>query len=115
MRSQAPEGSKRKSSAPLSPDAQARHDALVVAKALMQFPPKDGDPKIYQEWRARVEALIDYADSGPTPIRLGPPLSTTLRLPGVQHARRGLIPMVSAKLRLHPLHCRVRHLQWRTG
>ena len=47
-RSEAPEGSKSKSSAPLSPDAQARHDALVAAKALMQFPPSDGDPKIYQ-------------------------------------------------------------------
>ena len=33
----------------------------------MQFPPKDGDPKIYQEWRARVEALLDYADGGPRP------------------------------------------------
>ena len=47
-RSEAPEGSKSKSSAPLSPDAQARHDALGAAKALMQFPPSDGDPKIYQ-------------------------------------------------------------------
>ena len=45
--SEAPEGSKSKSSAPLSPDAQARHNALVTAKALMQFLPKDGDPKIY--------------------------------------------------------------------
>ena len=60
MRSEDPEGSKSKSSAPLSPDAQARHDALVAAKALMQFPPKDGDPKIYQDWRAPVEALLDY-------------------------------------------------------
>ena len=33
----------------------------------MQFPPKDGDPKIYQEWRACVEALLDYADGGPRP------------------------------------------------
>ena len=33
----------------------------------MQFPPKDGDPKIYQEWRAHVEALLDYADGGPRP------------------------------------------------
>ena len=33
----------------------------------MQFPPKDDDPKIYQEWRARVEALLDYADGGPRP------------------------------------------------
>ena len=33
----------------------------------MQFPPKDSDPKIYQEWRARVEALLDYADDGPRP------------------------------------------------
>ena len=63
-RSEAPEGSKSKSSTPLSPDAQARHDALVAAKALMQFPPSDGDPKIYQAWRARVEALLDYADGG---------------------------------------------------
>ena len=60
IRSEAPEGSKSKSSAPLSPDAQARHDALVAAEALMQFPPKDGDPKIYQVWRSRVEALLDY-------------------------------------------------------
>ena len=35
MRFEAPEGSKSKSSAPLSPDTQARHDALVAAKALM--------------------------------------------------------------------------------
>ena len=33
----------------------------------MQFPPKDGDPKIYQDWRARVEALLDYTDGGPWP------------------------------------------------
>ena len=33
----------------------------------MQFPPKDGDPKIYQEWRARVEGLLNYADGGPRP------------------------------------------------
>ena len=64
MRSEYPRVS---SSAPLSPDAQARHDALVAAKALMQFPPNDGDPKIYQEWRAHVEALLDYADGGPRP------------------------------------------------
>ena len=51
MRSEAPEGSKSKSSAPLSLDALARHDALVAAKALMQCPPKDGDPNIYQAWR----------------------------------------------------------------
>ena len=67
MRSEAPEGSKSKSSAPLSPDAQAHHDALVATKALMQFPPKDGNPKIYQEWRARMEALLEYADGGPRP------------------------------------------------
>ena len=48
MRSKAPEGSKSKSSAPVSPDAQARHDTLVATKALMQFTPRDGDPKIYQ-------------------------------------------------------------------
>ena len=48
MRSEAPEGSKSKSSSPLSPDALAHHDALVATKALMQFPPSDGDPKIYQ-------------------------------------------------------------------
>ena len=66
-RSEAPEGSKSKSLAPLSPDAQARHDALVAAKALMQFPSNDGGPKIYQAWRARVEALLDYADGGPRP------------------------------------------------
>ena len=65
--SEDPEGSKSKSSAPLSPDVQARHDALVAAKALMQFPRKDDDPKIYHEWRARVEALLDYADGGPRP------------------------------------------------
>ena len=66
-RSEAPEGSKSRSSAPLYPDAQARHDALVAAKALMPFPPSNGDPKIYQAWRARVEALLDYADGGPRP------------------------------------------------
>ena len=73
MRSENPEGSKSRSSAPLSPDAQARHNALVAAKALMQFPPKDGDPKIYQEWRARMEALLDYADGGPRPDRTRAP------------------------------------------
>ena len=78
MRSEAPEGSKSKSSAPLSPDAQDRHDVLVAAKALMQFPPKDGDPKIYQEWRARVEALLDYTDGGPRPDPTRAPLSTAL-------------------------------------
>ena len=67
MRSEAPKGSKSKSSAPLSPDVQVRHDTLVAAKALTQFPPNDGDPKIYQAWRARVEALLDYADGGPRP------------------------------------------------
>ena len=38
-----------------------------LPKAKMQFPRKDGDPKIYQEWRAHVEALLDYADGGPRP------------------------------------------------
>ena len=66
-RSEDPQASKSKSSAPLSPDAQTRHDALVTAKPLMQFPPKDGDPKIYQDWRAHVEALVDYSDDGPRP------------------------------------------------
>ena len=34
-RSDDPPASRSKSSAPLSPDAQARHDALIAAKALM--------------------------------------------------------------------------------
>ena len=81
-----------KSSAPLSPDAQARHDALVAAKALMQFPPKDGDPNIYQEWRARMEALFDYADGDPRPDPTRAPLSMTLRLPGVNAPAAGSSP-----------------------
>lgn len=108
--SEAPEGSKSKSSAPLSPDALARHDALVAAKALMQFPPSDGDPRIYQAWRARVEALLDYADGGPRPDPTRAPLPATLRLPGVPRAHRGLVPMASAVLRPHPPHRRVRRL-----
>ena len=66
-RSNDPQASRSKSSAPLSPDAQERHDALVAAKALMQFLPTYGDPKIYQEWRVRVEALLDFANGGPMP------------------------------------------------
>ena len=60
-----PRGAKSKSSAPLSSGAQARHDALVAAKALMLFPPSTGDTKVYQEWRARVGGLLDFADGGP--------------------------------------------------
>ena len=62
-----PRSFKSKSSTHLPSDTQARHDALVAAKALMQFPPSSGDPKVYQEWRARVEALLDFADGGPEP------------------------------------------------
>ena len=60
-----PQGAKGKSAAPQASDAQARHDALVAAKALMQFAPSTNDPKVYQEWRARVEGLLDFADGGP--------------------------------------------------
>ena len=59
--------SKSKSSTHTPPDAQARHDTLVAAKALMQFPPSNIDPKVYQAWRARVEKLLDYVDGGPMP------------------------------------------------
>ena len=78
----------------------------------MQFPPNDSDPKIYQAWRARVEALLDYADGGPRPDSTRAPLSTALQQPGVKRVHRGLIPVVNAKLRLHPLHHRIRHLCW---
>ena len=60
-----PQGAKSKSAAPQAFDAQARHDALVAAKPLMQFPPSTSDPKVYQEWRARVEGLLHFADGGP--------------------------------------------------
>ena len=108
MRSENPKGSKSKSSAPLSPDAQARHDALVAAKALMQFPPNDGDPKIYQAWRACMEALLDYADGG-LPQSRRPYDCRGSNMLAVGSSLR------SAKLRLHPLHRRMRHLRWRTG
>ena len=48
-----------------SPDAQARHDTLVAARALMQFPPSANDPKVYQAWRERLENLLHYADDRP--------------------------------------------------
>jgi hypothetical protein len=60
-----PRASKSKTSAHSPSDVQARHDALVAAKALMQFPPSSGDTKVYQEWRTRVERLLDFADGGP--------------------------------------------------
>ena len=62
-----PQASRSKSSASLSPETQARHDTLVTTKALMQFPPKDGDPKIYQEWSIHVKALLDFTDGRPRP------------------------------------------------
>ena len=81
----------------------------------MQFPPKDSDPKIYQEWRARVEALLDYADGGPRPDPTRAPQSMVMRLPGTRRARCSVIPVVSAKLRLYPPHRCVRRLRWRIG
>ena len=92
MRSEDPEGSKSKSSALLSPNAQARHDALVVAQALLHIPPKDGDPKIYQERRARVEALLDYADGGPRPDPTRAPLSMVLWRRGPDAPTAGSFP-----------------------
>ena len=38
------QGAKSKSCTLLSADAQARHDALVTAKALIQFPPSTDSP-----------------------------------------------------------------------
>ena len=31
----------------------------------MQFPPSTSDPKVYQEWRARMEGLLNFTDGGP--------------------------------------------------
>ena len=45
------QGAKSKSCTLLSADAQARYDALVTAKALMQFPLSTDNPKVYQEWQ----------------------------------------------------------------
>ena len=42
-----PQGARSKSSMLLSVDAQACNDALVTAKALMQFPPSTDNPKVY--------------------------------------------------------------------
>ena len=39
----------------------------LLSQALMKFPPKERDPNIYQDWSARMEALLDYADGGPRP------------------------------------------------
>ena len=65
MTAQGPQGAKSKSAAPQASYAQARHDALIAAKALMQFPPSTSDPKVYQEWRSRMEGLLNFADGGP--------------------------------------------------
>ena len=48
-------------------------------KALMKFPLSTGDPKVYQEWRARVEGLLDFADGGPG---CEPACVTTVNGPG---------------------------------
>ena len=41
------QGTKSKSGTLLSDDAQAHHDALITAKALIQFPPSTDNPKVY--------------------------------------------------------------------
>ena len=76
-----PHGAKSKSYTLLSADAQAHHNALVTAKALMQFPPKTDNPKVYQEWQARVEGLLHFADGGP---RYEPTHAPTVDSPGVE-------------------------------
>ena len=57
------QGTKSKSCTLLSEDAQARDDALVTAKALIQFPPSTDNHKVYQEWRTHVEELLHFADA----------------------------------------------------
>ena len=55
------QGTKSKSCTLLSADAQAPHDALVTAKALMQFPSSTDNPKVYQEWRIRVQKGVHFS------------------------------------------------------
>ena len=59
------QGTKSKSDTLLSDDAHARHDALISAKALIQFAPSTDNPKVYQEWQTHVEELLHFADGGP--------------------------------------------------
>ena len=61
----------------------ACHDALVTAKALIQFPPSTDNPKVYQEWRTRVEELLHFADGGP---RCEPVHAPTVDSPGAKGA-----------------------------
>ena len=77
------QGAKSKSGTFLWDDAQARHDALVTAKALIQFPPNTDNPKVYQEWRSRVEELLHFADGGP---RCEPVRAPTVDSPGAKGA-----------------------------
>ena len=75
------QGARSKSCTLLSADAPARHDALVTAKALMQFPPSTDNPKVYQEWWARLEGLLHFADGGP---RCEPAHAPTVDSPGAE-------------------------------
>ena len=77
------QGARSKSCTLLCADAQAYHDALVTAKALMQFPPSSDNPKVYQEWRICVEGLLNFADGGP---RCEPAHAPTVNSPGAEGA-----------------------------